>query len=55
VPELRRVLRAFAIEKEDERLFALHWSWWRRQHQAKAKKSHYRRHGFKELPVKVLL
>jgi hypothetical protein len=45
VPEVRRLLcgviwRAFASAEH-----VLAWSRWRRQHQAVAKRCHYRRHG----------
>jgi hypothetical protein len=44
VPEVRRLLLiALLVDDEAERAFGLGWSRWRRQHQARARRSHYRR------------
>ena len=44
VPEVRRLLQiAWQARTEAERAFHLAWSHWRRQHQAGARRSHYRR------------
>jgi len=43
VPEVRKLLIAFSLEKEEERAHALEWSVWRRSHQASARDCHYRR------------
>jgi hypothetical protein len=43
-PEVRRLVRiALEARDEQERTFRLTWSHWRRQHQAHARRSHYRR------------
>jgi SRSO17 transposase len=42
IPELRRLVPTLACS-ESERQHRLHWSRWRRQHQAKAKRCHTRR------------
>jgi len=44
VPEVRRLLQiALAVADETARTFHLDWSHWRRQQQARARRSHYRR------------
>jgi hypothetical protein len=44
VPEVRRLLLiALRVRDETERTFRLAWSHWRRQHQARARRSHYMR------------
>jgi hypothetical protein len=44
VPEVRRLLLiAWQARDETERGFRLTWSHWRRRHQARARRSHYRR------------
>jgi hypothetical protein len=44
VPEVRRLLLiALLLDDEVERRFRLGWSIWRRRHQARARRSHYRR------------
>jgi hypothetical protein len=44
VPEVRRLLLvALQARDEAERSFRLAWSTWRRRHQARARRSHYRR------------
>jgi hypothetical protein len=44
VPEVRRLLLiALLIDDAAERRFRLGWSHWRRRHQARARRSHYRR------------
>jgi len=42
VPEVRRLLGLLAVPSA-ERTFHLHWSRWRRQRQAEARRSHYKR------------
>jgi hypothetical protein len=43
VPEVRRLLRTIMCPTEAERGQRLAWSYWRRRHQARAKRCHYRR------------
>ncbi len=43
VPEVRRLMGATLEEDECRRRFRLAWSRWRRRHQARAKRAHYRR------------
>ena len=43
VNEIRRLVNAFLIEPVRDLLHRLHWSGWRRQHQLRAKQSHYTR------------
>lgn len=61
VPERRRLLGLSAVSAE-ERAWRLHWSQWRRAHQARAKRSHTRRRagepgaaGTPPPPAKVLV
>ncbi len=42
VPEVRRLL-ALLLRDRAQQAFRLHWSRWRRQRQAEARRSHYRR------------
>ena len=42
VPEVRRLL-AVLQRDEAQQAFRLHWSRWRRQRQADARRSHYKR------------
>jgi hypothetical protein len=41
-PEVRRLL-AVLLLPQTQRHFCLHWSRWRRQRQAEARRSHYKR------------
>jgi hypothetical protein len=43
VPEVRRLLRGLVWRSAPPEGQMLHWSWWRRRHQARAKRCHYRR------------
>jgi SRSO17 transposase len=43
VNETRRLVNAFIIEPVRDLIHRLHWSGWRRQHQARAKRAHYAR------------
>jgi hypothetical protein len=43
VNEIRRLVNAFLIEPVRDLIHRLHWSGWRRQHQLRAKQSHYAR------------
>lgn len=43
VNEIRRLVNAFLIEPARDLIHRLHWSGWRRQHQARAKRAHYNR------------
>ena len=43
VNEIRRLVNAFLIEPVRDLIHRLHWSGWRRQHQLRAKRSHYTR------------
>jgi hypothetical protein len=42
VPEVRRLL-AILLRDRSQHAFHLHWSRWRRQRQAEARRSHYHR------------
>jgi hypothetical protein len=42
VPEVRRLL-AIILRDQAQHAFRLHWSRWRRQRQAQARRSHYKR------------
>jgi hypothetical protein len=42
VPEVRRLLWRLVWATPDEADAVLHWSQWRRRHQARAKRCHYR-------------
>jgi hypothetical protein len=44
VPEVRRLLVALVWTVPVEPGFVLAWSGWRRRHQARARRAHYRRH-----------
>jgi hypothetical protein len=54
VPEVRRLLRLVLSPPEPVYRRALAWSLWRRRHQARAKRCHYRRR-LALLAVKVRL
>ncbi|HZK66269.1 MAG TPA: hypothetical protein VFD42_01820 [Chloroflexota bacterium] len=43
-PEVRRLLLTLAMARghEEEVVFALEWSIWRRRHQARARRGHYK-------------
>lgn len=41
-PEVRRLLAVLLLSPE-QRQYQLHWSRWRRQRQAEARRSHYKR------------
>jgi hypothetical protein len=43
VNEIRRLINAFLIHPIRNLAHRLHWSGWRRRHQARAKQSHYKR------------
>ena len=43
VNEIRRLINALLIEPVRDLIHRLHWSGWRRQHQLRAKRSHYTR------------
>jgi hypothetical protein len=43
VPEVRRLLRGLVWQYAPPEAVLLHWSWWRRRHQQRAKRCHYRR------------
>jgi hypothetical protein len=43
VPEVRRLLGRLVWGRPPPPEQALHWSVWRRRHQARAKRGHYRR------------
>ena len=43
VPEVRRLLRGVMGRSAPPEEQLLAWSWWRRRHQARAKRCHYRR------------
>jgi len=45
VPEVRRLLLVLTRPHFEERSFLLDWSYWRRRHQMRAKRCHYRRRG----------
>jgi hypothetical protein len=41
--EIQHLFAALACQPAVDRAHRLHWSWWRRRHQARARASHYRR------------
>ena len=43
VGELRRLITAAQHRDEPAYAAAIRWSWWRRRHQATARRSHYKR------------
>jgi hypothetical protein len=43
VGELRRLITADQHLTQPDRTIAIRWSWWRRRHQATARRSHYKR------------
>jgi hypothetical protein len=43
VPEVRRLLRGLVWPSAPPTAVLLHWSYWRRRHQQRAKRCHYRR------------
>lgn len=43
VPEVRRLLRGVVWQSAPPEGQIQEWSWWRRRHQARAKRCHYRR------------
>ena len=43
VPEVRRLLTRLVWTENQPPGFILHWSWWRRRHQARARRCHYKR------------
>ena len=43
VPEVRRLLAVLLLSREQRANIGLHWSRWRRQRQAEARRSHYKR------------
>lgn len=43
VPEVRRLLRGLVWQSAPPDWALLHWSHWRRRHQMRAKRCHYRR------------
>jgi hypothetical protein len=45
VPEIRKLLWQIVWEHRWEPRLALHWSFWRRRHQAIARACHYKRRG----------
>lgn len=44
-PEVRRLILVLTRPNFEERSFLLSWSEWRRRHQLRAKRCHYRRRG----------
>lgn len=49
VPEIRYLLARILICPPTRKPFILAWSWWRRQHQAAATISHYKRRTYLQL------
>jgi hypothetical protein len=45
VTEIRRLIAAIVMRSPHSLAFLLQWSYWRRRHQAKAKRAHYRARG----------
>jgi hypothetical protein len=43
VNEIRRLINVFRDQPAHSTNYRLHWSGWRRQHQARAKRAHYTR------------
>jgi hypothetical protein len=50
VPEVRRLLRLVMRGAEPSRQRRRAWSYWRRRHQARAKRCHYRRRLARDRP-----
>jgi hypothetical protein len=42
ITEIRRLIAALVRQTPHSLSFLLQWSYWRRRHQAKAKRAHYR-------------
>jgi SRSO17 transposase len=49
VPEVRRLINALILTRPPDPAHILHWSYWRRRHQARAKTCHYQRRQRLEL------
>lgn len=49
IPEIRRLINLLILHQPPNISQALRWSYWRRQHQARAKASHYKRRDQLEL------
>jgi hypothetical protein len=47
VQELRRLIAHLPRSRPTDMSFHWHWSFWRRYHQAEAKRAHYKKRGFK--------
>ena len=45
VTEIRRLIAAIVGRTQHSLPFLLHWSYWRRRHQAQAQRAHYRARG----------
>jgi hypothetical protein len=45
ITEIRRLIAALVRQTPHSLSFLLQWSYWRRRHQAKAKRAHYRARG----------
>jgi len=45
IAEVRRLVRRLLLERRPSRDAVVHWSTWRRQHQAGARRSHYQQRG----------
>jgi len=43
--EIRRLISAIVRRTPNSLAFLLHWSYWRRRHQAEAQRAHYRARG----------
>ncbi len=50
IPEVRRLVYRLVMHILAPPEAVLHWSRWRRLHQARAKRAHYQRHLARQLP-----
>jgi hypothetical protein len=55
VQELRRLIGHLQRRRPTAMHFHWHWSFWRRHHQAEAKRAHYRKRGAKLRHAKLQL
>jgi hypothetical protein len=55
VQELRRLIAHLQKRRPTDMSFHWYWSFWRRHHQAEAKRAHYKKHGVKSHPQKLQL
>ena len=53
VPEIRRLINTLILARPPDILLTLHWSTWRRRHQARARTSHHQRQQRQEPNLKT--